>query len=253
MSDTKKPTPRTMSAKESHKERKKQEQKLKVVEGGQKKASAREVNTRTQSSQQTAQEHLTDIKKVSAKKAYAELADDKTLKARIKQKTTTTKRASSSGASTAQKGAKRSTKSTHAKINISDKAAKRLKIALGVVGVAVLMGLFFYNPVRDAYVAQRNNEILQQRLELKKQYQEQLNADVDALQTEQGVEDEAHKLGYVKPDEQIANIQGLSSDQEAQNKMTDEKIAQQVQQEQEQKPWYIKLLDKFFNYNPKEH
>ena len=71
-------------------------------------------------------------------------------------------------------------------------------IALGVVG-----------PVHDFYVARRTGDVLEQ----KKAYIEEKNAELeserDSLFTEEGVETQARKRGYVSPGEVGVNVEGL--------------------------------------------
>ena len=88
-------------------------------------------------------------------------------------------------------------------------AYKPLFIAL--VAVAVAIGVYF--PVRDLYIAQRTESILQQQLEIRKKYNNSLSKEVKKYLSQEGIEDTARKeLGMVMPGEKTITVQGLDDD-----------------------------------------
>ena len=88
-------------------------------------------------------------------------------------------------------------------------AYKPLFIAL--VAVAVAVGVYF--PVRDFYIAQRTQNILQQQVEIRKQYNDSLGKEVKQYLSQEGIEDAARKdLGMAMPGEKTITVEGLDED-----------------------------------------
>ena len=84
--------------------------------------------------------------------------------------------------------------------------SKPLFIAL--VAAAVAIGLYF--PVRDFYVAQRTQNILQQQVEIRKRYNDSLGKEVKQYLSQEGIEDAARKdLGMAMPGEKTITVEGL--------------------------------------------
>lgn len=118
--------------------------------------------------------------------------------------------------------------------------------ALAVLAVAVVAVAALYGPVRDLYMAKRNNQILQDVL-----------AEIDAenaavekrardLTTEQGIEDEARLHGYVRQGEEAATVSGLPGDQEGEAVPIPDDVRASVLARED--PWYIQALDRLFLY-----
>ena len=85
-------------------------------------------------------------------------------------------------------------------------AYKPLFIAL--VAVAVAVGMYF--PVRDFYIAQRTQNILQQQVEIRKRYNDSLGKEVKQYLSQEGIEDAARKdLGMAMPGEKTITVEGL--------------------------------------------
>ena len=60
---------------------------------------------------------------------------------------------------------------------------------IGIVVAPVLVSLYF--PVRDLYVATRSSDILAKQVEIRQQYNDELQKSVDKLLSEEGIKDAA--------------------------------------------------------------
>ena len=88
-------------------------------------------------------------------------------------------------------------------------ASRPLFIALVVAAVAI--GLYF--PVRDLYIAQRTQNILQQQVEIRERYNDALGKEVKQYLSQEGIEDAARKdLGMTMPGEKTITVEGLDED-----------------------------------------
>ena len=118
--------------------------------------------------------------------------------------------------------------------------------ALAVLAVAVVAVVALYGPVRDLYMAKRNNQILQDVLA-------EINAENAAVEkrardltTEQGIEDEARLHGYVRQGEEAATVSGLPGEQEGEAVPIPDDVRASVLARED--PWYIQALDRLFLY-----
>ena len=125
---------------------------------------------------------------------------------------------------------------------------------IGIVVVLVLVSLYF--PVRDLYVAKRSNDILAKQVEIRQQYNDELQKSVDKLLSEEGIKDAATEdLGLVMPGETKIDVLGLDDDSDASSskKSSNAKKASEVVKEIEEvgkdAPWYIQALDILFGFN----
>ena len=130
-------------------------------------------------------------------------------------------------------------------------ATKPLFILIMVV--AVLGGLYF--PVRDLYVAKRTGDILARQVEIRKEYNDSLQKDVDKLLSEQGIKDTAtDKLGLVMPGEKKIDVVGLGDDSSSSAKKDSEQskksseVAAAEEKVAEDAPWYVHALDTVFGF-----
>ena len=88
-------------------------------------------------------------------------------------------------------------------------AYKPLFVALVVA--AVIIGVYF--PVRDFYIAQRTQNILQQQLDIREKYNDSLGKEVKQYLSQEGIEDAARKdLGMAMPGEKTITVEGLDKD-----------------------------------------
>lgn len=125
---------------------------------------------------------------------------------------------------------------------------------IGIVVVLVLVSLYF--PVRDLYVAKRSSDILAKQVEIRQQYNDELQKSVDKLLSEEGIKDAATEdLGLVMPGETKIDVLGLDDDSDASSnkKSSNAKKASEVAKEIEEvgkdAPWYIQALDILFGFN----
>ena len=124
---------------------------------------------------------------------------------------------------------------------------------IGIVVALVLVSLYF--PVRDLYVAKRSSDILVKQVEIRQQYNDELQKSVDKLLSEEGIKDSARDLGMVMPGEKRIEVQGLDDDSDASSskKSSNAKKASEVAKEIEEVgkdvPWYIQALDMLFGFN----
>ena len=82
---------------------------------------------------------------------------------------------------------------------------------IAIVVVAVVLGIYF--PVRDLYIAYRSQVILEQQLAIREAYNSELEEDIDALTTEEGVQDIAREeLGMVMEGETPVTVTGLDDE-----------------------------------------
>ena len=125
---------------------------------------------------------------------------------------------------------------------------------IGIVVVLVLVSLYF--PVRDLYVAKRSNDILSKQVEIRPQYNDELQKSVDKLLSEQGIKDAASEdLGLVMPGEKRIEVQGLdedsdsSSSKKSSNAKKASEVAKEIEEVGKDAPWYIQTLDMLFGFN----
>lgn len=126
---------------------------------------------------------------------------------------------------------------------------------IGIVVALALVSLYF--PVRDLYVAKRSNDILAKQVEIREQYNDELQKSVDKLLSEEGIKDAASEdLGLVMPGETRIDVLGLDDDSDsssAEKKSSNAKKASEVAKEIEEvgkdAPWYIQTLDMLFGFN----
>lgn len=115
----------------------------------------------------------------------------------------------------------------------------RVALLIAALVLGVLMAM--YGPVQTYYRAWRAGQDLQAQLDELNASNEQYKDDIQALQTREGIEDEARRRGYVTNGETKVVVDGLNdgSDDSSQSSDGDQQV---------QKPWYIELGDKVFHY-----
>lgn len=125
---------------------------------------------------------------------------------------------------------------------------------IGIVVALALVSLYF--PARDLYVAKRSSDILAKQVEIREQYNDELQKSVDKLLSEEGIKDAATEdLGLVMPGETKIDVLGLDddSDSSSSSKSSNAKKASEVAKEIEEvgkdAPWYIQALDMLFGFN----
>ena len=125
---------------------------------------------------------------------------------------------------------------------------------IGIVVALVLVSLCF--PVRDLYVAKRSSDILAKQVEIREQYNDELQKSVDKLLSEEGIKDAATEdLGLVMPGETKIDVLGLdddsdsSSSKKSSNAKKASEVAKEIEEVGKDAPWYIQTLDMLFGFN----
>ena len=125
---------------------------------------------------------------------------------------------------------------------------------VGIVVALVLVSLYF--PVRDLYVAKRSSDILAKQVEIRQQYNDELQKSVDKLLSEEGIKDAASEdLGLVMPGETKIDVLGLdddsdsSSSKKSSNAKKASEVAKEIEEVGKDAPWYIQALDMLFGFN----
>lgn len=125
---------------------------------------------------------------------------------------------------------------------------------IGIVVALVLVSLYF--PVHDLYVAKRSSDILAKQVEIRQQYNDELQKSVDKLLSEEGIKDAASEdLGLVMPGEKRIEVQGLdddsdsSSSKKSSNAKKASEVAKEIEEVGKDAPWYIQALDMLFGFN----
>ena len=122
---------------------------------------------------------------------------------------------------------------------------------LGAFALLLVVGL--YGPVQGYYVAQRANGILNEQLKIQKSYNERLSDEVRAYASGAGIEDEAHKRGYLKPGEEPLHVEGIDQKGKGDEPDTSEELREALDAVgDKERPWYVEALDAFFHFDPKE-
>ena len=124
---------------------------------------------------------------------------------------------------------------------------------IGIVVALAFVSLYF--PVRDLYVAKRSSDILAKQVEIREQYNDELQKSVDKLLSEEGIKDAATEdLGLVMPGETKIDVLGLdddsdSSDKKSSNAKKASEVAKEIEEVGKDAPWYIQALDMLFGFN----
>lgn len=125
---------------------------------------------------------------------------------------------------------------------------------IGIVVALALVSLYF--PVRDLYVAKRSSDILAKQVEIREQYNDELQKSVDKLLSEEGIKDAATEdLGLVMPGETRIDVLGLdddsdsSSSKKSSNAKKASEVAKEIEEVGKDAPWYIQALDMLFGFN----
>lgn len=91
----------------------------------------------------------------------------------------------------------------------NDRSKRRIFIIGVVVFCIVLAIVFLYQPARDLYVSSREHDRLSAQLELLKQTNQNLQNDIEQLQTEEGIKQRAtDMLGLIESGDSIGFVEG---------------------------------------------
>lgn len=125
--------------------------------------------------------------------------------------------------------------------------ASEHKVFVGVLAAVVFLIFVLYPPVCSYYAAVRTNTVLQSKLSDVKDQVEDLSGDVNKLTSEEGLKDEARRLGYVEDGETAVTMEGIEDSGSARS---DTSVMEESQEEETEDPWYIQMGDVIFGYNP---
>lgn len=118
---------------------------------------------------------------------------------------------------------------------------------LAVVLAAIVLALVFvYGPLRNLYVAKRDALRLQAQYEALNETNEGIEGDIGALQSREGIEDEARRRGYVEEGEVSINVEGLDIEDDS---ATTSQVDSTYGANAYEAPWYIEVLDVIFLYD----
>lgn len=120
--------------------------------------------------------------------------------------------------------------------------------AVIVVGFLAVVLIFLYGPVRSLYAATRDEQVYSAQLAELNASNEALRAEVDTLQSREGIEDEARKRGYVPKGETPVVVDGLEVD----DRGTADAAASADLTLSDEDPWYVDVLDVVFGYEVPE-
>lgn len=120
--------------------------------------------------------------------------------------------------------------------------------AIIVFAFLALVVAFLYGPTRSLYAATRDEQIYTAQLAELNAHNEELRAEVNRLQSREGIEDEARKRGYVGPGETPVMVDGLEVD----DRGTADASASADLTLEEEDPWYVEVLDFLFDYEAPE-
>lgn len=124
-------------------------------------------------------------------------------------------------------------------------APRRHKVLLGVATVFVLLifsGALIYPSAQEYYKTVRAEDKLQAEYDAISARNDQLQSNIDNLNTDAGIEDQARQYGYVQPGENAVSV--TNSGETSQTTV----VPESVDTEDVKAPdtWYTKILDKVF-------
>ena len=114
-----------------------------------------------------------------------------------------------------------------------------------VLVVALTVAVLFA-PLRDLYIANRRLDTLQETYDALLAENDSIRAQLESLQTREGIENEARARGYVEPGETKVVVNGLPQSEE------EDAAAAAVHDIElpDNRPWYVRTLDSIFGYEP---
>lgn len=118
---------------------------------------------------------------------------------------------------------------------IKEFAARHAIVAIVLVSLVLIVAAVF-GPAKTYYLAWRTGNDLQSTYDGLTQSNENLQSELERLQSKEGIEDEARKKGYVNAGETPVKVEGLPDDSASND-------------EGAEKPWYIQLGDTVFGYS----
>lgn len=120
------------------------------------------------------------------------------------------------------------------------------KTLLGTLAVIVFLILVLYPPICSYYAALRTNATLSGKLSDVNEQVDELSKDVSKLTSEEGLKDEARRLGYVEEGDTAVDMEGVEDTSSA---TSDATVMEESVEEETEDPWYIQALDFVFQYD----
>lgn len=109
-----------------------------------------------------------------------------------------------------------------------------------LVVIAIVIGIA--GPTRDYYVAQRTGEVLAQKQESIEEKNAELEHARERLMTEEGIQEEARKRGYVEPGEIGVSVEGLEKEPQSD--------PSKVSEYPDTRDTKTKVFDQLFGFDP---
>ncbi len=125
--------------------------------------------------------------------------------------------------------------------SVGDVFRARPRTIIAVLAIIFVVAML-YGPTRGYYVAVRTGQTQQAIYEAYAAQNELLRQDLERLQSQEGIEDEAHRRGLVGEDETSVVVEGVPP--EDTSAMLGDIVLEDT------RPWYIKVLDIIFFYDP---
>lgn len=121
-------------------------------------------------------------------------------------------------------------------------------VALAFAAIALAFA-FVYPAAKDSYVAMRAQAQLQAEYDALLERNQTIQANVDRLSTDEGIEDRAREeFGWVKSGENAVNVYGLSEEEgDSSSSLSADVTAGSVPAPQ---TWYSSVLDPLFGVDP---
>ena len=115
-----------------------------------------------------------------------------------------------------------------------------------VLVVAMVLGML-YAPARNLYVANRQLDELQATYDALMAENDAIRSELEALQTREGIENEARERGYVAEGETKVLVENLPEElvphEDRVALISDAELP-------DTRPWYVVVLDRLFGYEP---
>ena len=125
-----------------------------------------------------------------------------------------------------------------------------LRPALLAIVVVLVLGVTVYPPLQAYYSALRSNGALSEHLDDVTASNASMQDQVDSLMTREGIEDEARRRGYVAEGDTAVDMSGVQDSSDPSTDTTVRVSGTDDASGQQQEPWYIKLFDVVFRYDP---
>lgn len=125
-------------------------------------------------------------------------------------------------------------------------AVQHMRLAT-TVAIVLLMGVMLFAPVRNLYVAHRQLDALQATYDALLADNEEIEHELEVLQSREGIENEARARGFVDVGETKVIVEGLPQEEARQEPTAASLSEVEVSDE---RPWHIQLLDTLFGYEP---